>query len=429
MELLERYRPLYVIGRGGMGTIELAVERAAGSGGPRVVALKRLLPTVRDHEHESMFLREARLATLLNHRNVVHAIAFGEHDGEIVMAMEYVEGETLARVAGARKLPVDVIALVLAEVCDGLDAAHELRDVGGAPLGLVHRDVSPQNVMLSYQGDVKLLDFGVAKLDSAHLTKTGDVKGKVAYMSPEQAMSEKLDRRSDLYGVGALLFELVAGRRMWSGETDVELIRQLALGAPTSLADAAPDAPRALVDLHARLVAKKAADRPARASDVASELRAFVPDAAAARASLVALVGEAFGEAARAKREKLEAAIAQADETPSMAVATTQARPARIAPWMYAIFGASVASVAVFAVARNRQPPAAQVAPSPSAAQSSAPSPVVTNYEIIETAPSAAPISTAHHARPHGHAPPARTAPQPSASATPPPIDVDTHPI
>ncbi|HEY1954867.1 MAG TPA: protein kinase [Polyangiaceae bacterium] len=425
MELLERYRPLYVIGRGGMGTIELAVERAAGP--PRVVAIKRLLPAVRDREHESMFLREARLATLLNHPNVVHAIAFGEDDDELLIVMEYVEGETLARVAAERKLPLDVLALVLAEVCDGLDAAHELRDVGGAPLGLVHRDVSPQNVMLSYAGEVKLLDFGVAKLDSAHLTKTGDVKGKFAYMSPEQAMSEKLDRRSDLYGVGALLFELACGRRMWSGETDVELIRQLALGAPPSLADTLPDAPRALVDLHARLVSKKPGDRPARASEVASALRELVPDAERARASLVALITETFGAAARAKREKLEAALLLGDE--GMAVTATEARPSRVAPWMYAILGAAVASVAVFAVARNR-PQSVQAAPATSIAPSSSTAPAVTNFEIIEPAPLPTSTSTVSpRVRVRVRTQPAHVAPPAASSVAPPPIDVDTHPI
>ena len=152
MQVLDRYRPLYVIGRGGMGTIEVAID--TGSRG--VVALKRMLPGVRDRRHADMFMREARLATLLNHENVVHAFAFGEQDGELLIAMEYVAGETLARlqsdrnVGGAPKgIPLDVAMFVLAELCDGLHAAHELRDVTGTPLGVVAPRCScPHNAML-----------------------------------------------------------------------------------------------------------------------------------------------------------------------------------------------------------------------------------------------------------------------------------------
>src|SRR5438445_9439965 len=125
MELLGRYQPLFVIGRGGMGTIEVAVERGSTDA---IVALKRMNPSVRDRRHADMFLREARLATLLNHENVVHAFAFGEQDGELVIAMEYVEGETLANLLQVAKLPLDVATYVLAELCEGLHAAHELED-------------------------------------------------------------------------------------------------------------------------------------------------------------------------------------------------------------------------------------------------------------------------------------------------------------
>ena len=188
----DRYRSLFVIGRGGMGTVEVALERGAG-GFERVVALKRLLPEqARDPRHKEMFLREARLAALLKHPNVVHAFAFGELYGELFLAMEYVEGETLSHVLSAvrerdaGRLDPALVAFVLAGVCDGLHAAHELRDVGGHPLNVIHRDVSPQNVMIAYEGHVKILDFGVAKFETGgHETRTGEVKGKMAYMSPE----------------------------------------------------------------------------------------------------------------------------------------------------------------------------------------------------------------------------------------------------
>jgi serine/threonine-protein kinase len=230
-----------------------------------------------------MFLREARLAALLQHPNVVHAFAFGELYGELFLAMEYVEGEPLSRVLAAARsggaragLDPAVVALVLAEACDGLHAAHELRDVGGQPLGVVHRDVSPQNIMVSYDGRVKILDFGVAKFETAsHETRTGEIKGKMAYMSPEQALGEKLDRRSDLFSVGAVLFEGLTGARMWGSGTDMDVMRKLALEHPPRLDAALAGAPRALVELHARLVARAPEGRPGTAQDVARELRVF----------------------------------------------------------------------------------------------------------------------------------------------------------
>jgi len=325
----DRYRSLFLIGRGGMGSVEVALERS-GAGGPgfeRVVALKRLLPEqARDPRHKEMFLREARLAALLAHANVVHAFAFGELYGELFLAMEYVEGEPLSRVLARRNelrgsaaregaapggLDAALVALVLADVCDGLHAAHELRDVGGNPLHVVHRDVSPQNVMIAYEGHVKLLDFGVAKFDTGgHETRTGEVKGKMAYMSPEQALGEKLDRRSDLFSVGAVLFECLAGRRMWGSGTDVDVMRRLALEDPPLLRDALPGVPAALAELQARLVAREPGDRPATAADVAKELRAFVvSEAAVDHGAVRALMRELFGDTSEAKKALLTEAL------------------------------------------------------------------------------------------------------------------------
>ncbi len=463
MDVLGRYHPLFVIGRGGMGTIEVAVERSS-VGDARVVALKRMLPGVRDRKHADMFMREARLATLLNHGNVVHAFAFGEQDGELVIAMEYVAGETLASlhaalVAKGARVPLDVAVFVLAQLCDGLHAAHELRDVSGAPLGVVHRDVCPHNAMLSYHGEVKLLDFGVAKLSSAHLTKTGEVKGKTAYMSPEQAMGDALDRRSDLYGVGAMLFELVTGRRMWSGETDLELLRQLALGEAPLLSDAAKDVPRALSDLHARLVAKKAEGRPDTAAEVATALRACMtvtPDAA--RASLVALLADTYGDTAREKRRELEAALdalAKHDDDPRSAEPGAVIAPAtrsaqkrdssRIAPWLYGLVGAAIASAAVL-VARREPATAPSSSSSAAVAASSivvvAPPPTQTSVTTVgatvggataeESARAPAPPPRVR--APVAPGPGVRSTAPPASTASPtrparPEIDVDTHPI
>ena len=305
-----------------MGTVEVAIERG-GEGCERVVALKRLLPEgARDARHKEMFLREARLAALLAHPNVVHAFAFGELYGELFMAMEYVEGEPLSRVlrSGPQNdtgLPPTLVAHILAQVCDGLHAAHELRDSGsqGQPLNVVHRDVSPHNILVGYEGHVKLLDFGVAKFEAGgNETRTGEVKGKMAYMSPEQALGERLDRRSDLFSIGAVLFECLTGRRMWGSGTDLEVMRKLALESPPRLDQSIPNAPHALVDLHARLVERDPAMRPATAQVVADELRAFAstsvppPDADAVRDWMRSL----FGAQADARKALLTESLERA---------------------------------------------------------------------------------------------------------------------
>lgn len=309
-----RYRNLLRLGRGGMGTVDLAVEQSTDDGPHRVVALKRLLPEVCDERHADMFLREARLGALLRHKNVVQALDFGELDGEPFLAMEYVEGQTLSEVIAALKergrlLKVPLLSHVLREVCAGLHAAHELKDVSGKSLGVVHRDVSPHNIVISYSGDVKVLDFGVAKIDrDSTTTRTGEVKGKMAYMSPEQAMGEPLDRRSDFFALGAVLYECVAGARMWGEGTDMDIMRRFALGAPPKLSAIDADLPAHLVQLHERLTAVRREDRPDSAASIAKEFGAMASDTA--KHELAALMTELFDERAQAQRAALEAALA-----------------------------------------------------------------------------------------------------------------------
>jgi hypothetical protein len=333
-----------------MGSVEAAAEELP-DGTTRVVALKRILRAgtgASDAPRVEMFLRESRLTTLLDHPNVVRSLAYGETDGELFLAMEYVAGEPLSRLLAvsasptspssrasheaadrAERLPLPVIAYILAEACEGLHAAHELRGLDGEPLGVVHRDISPQNVMVGYDGTVKLLDFGVAKidlLDCAARTKTGEVKGKTAYMSPEQAMGEVIDRRSDLYSMGTVLYECVTGRRMWGAGTDLDVLRKLALEDPPSLADAALDVPPKVATLFARLVERDRAKRPSTADELAVALREIaatsVPGGQACvdAASLRAAMSRLFpGE-----RERRETALAKAlaSETPEGAIGT-----------------------------------------------------------------------------------------------------------
>jgi hypothetical protein len=316
-----RYHPLLLLGHGGMGSVEAAAEDM-NDGTTRVVALKRILRTAggssTDAPRIEMFLREARLTTLLQHPNVIRSFAYGESSGEVFLAMEYVAGEPLSRLLSAiaeerSRLPLPVVAYILAEACEGLHAAHELRGPDGVPLGVVHRDVSPHNVMVGYDGTVKLLDFGVAKIDlvdCAARTKTGEVKGKTAYMSPEQAMGDPVDQRSDLYSVGAVLFECVTGRRIWGTGTDLDVLRKLALEDPPRMEEVTPEAPPELASLYARLIQRDRTRRPESAMEVALALRAYIAgsgaqvDASAVRSTMTRLF--------EGERERRETAIARA---------------------------------------------------------------------------------------------------------------------
>jgi serine/threonine-protein kinase len=439
----QRYRSLFVIGRGGMGRVEVALERAA-EGFERIVALKRLLPEgARDLRQKEMFLREARLAALLAHPNVVHAFAFGEVAGELYLAMEYVEGETLSELLLACRrtgvaLDPALAAHILAEACDGLHAAHELRDVGGHPLYVVHRDVSPHNLMIAYEGHVKILDFGVAKFDTGgHATKTGEVKGKMGYMSPEQALGEKLDRRSDLFGVGAILFECLSGRRLWGEGTDLDVMRRLALEEPPRLATVAPDAPPALAALYARLVSRDPAVRPATAQEVSAALRAFVAsqgrtlDAEAVGAHMKTL----FGERAEDRRALLTRRLEQAG--PSLVdsrlrgaghealaaiwtdpVASGTARPALPSArsptrrWMASgVIGLASLTIGGVAVTMVRSKPAVVVESNSAATATSTPSP--------SPSPSPSPTSTSTSTSTATATATATPTPTPTATPTP----------
>ncbi len=332
-----RYFVLFEVGKGGMGTVDVALERGT-NGVQRIVALKRLLPqAVDENRHREMFLREARLAALLTHPNVVHAFAFGE-DSEPYLAMEFVEGESLARMIDAlretkRAIPASVAAFIVAEIAEGLHAVHELRDVDGALLHAVHRDLSPHNVMLSDEGQVKLLDFGIAKFEApGAMTRTGEIKGKVAYMSPEQALGEPLDRRSDLYSLGAILFECLTGARMWGTGTDLDVMRKLALETAPSVESSSPGVPKELNDLCATLVARESSARPPTAADVAQKLRAFLRKNAPEmdRGAVALLMAEIFEVRAARRKQRLAAALEELDRSSSGTIAINNSETQRV---------------------------------------------------------------------------------------------------
>ena len=226
-----RYELLDRIGVGGMAEIFRGKAVAAG-GFEKPVAIKRILPHLsQDKRFVELLIAEAKVLSLLKHRNIVQIFDVGlGDDGKYFLVMEYVDGKDLGAVqrgmeARRRRIPFDLALHIGAEICEALEHAHSARAPDGKSMSLVHRDVSPSNVLLSRAGEVKLTDFGIAKRAEQEPTGNGSVRGKFAYISPEQARNEHLDPRSDVFSVGILLWELVTNRRLFSGLSDMEALR------------------------------------------------------------------------------------------------------------------------------------------------------------------------------------------------------------
>ncbi len=227
-----QYVLLRRIARGGMAEVFLAQQRGL-EGFDRRVAVKRILPQLSDApDFIKMFLGEAKLAAQLSHPNIVHIYDFGKVDDDYFIAMEYVDGVhagQLARAGEPDRLPPAMVARLGADAAAALHHAHALRAPGGRPIGLVHRDVSPANLMVSFDGVVKLCDFGIAKAAalSDQLTNPGQVKGKYAYMSPEQTTGTPLDGRSDVFSLGIVLWELLTGKTIVGRGDAIEAMRAI----------------------------------------------------------------------------------------------------------------------------------------------------------------------------------------------------------
>jgi serine/threonine protein kinase len=226
-----RYELLDRIGVGGMAEIFRGKAVAAG-GFEKPVAIKRILPHLsQDKRFVELLIAEAKVLSLLKHRNIVQIFDVGlGDDGQYFLVMEYVDGKDLGAIQRGletmrRRIPFDLVLHLGAEICEALEHAHSARAPDGKPMSLVHRDVSPSNVLLSRAGEVKLTDFGIAKRAESEATGHGAVRGKFAYISPEQARNEHLDPRSDVFSVGILLWELITNRRLFSGLGDIEALR------------------------------------------------------------------------------------------------------------------------------------------------------------------------------------------------------------
>jgi serine/threonine protein kinase len=241
---LGKYQLLRRIATGGMAELFLA-RAVAMAGFEKLVVLKRILPQhAESDEFIKMFLTEARLAATLHHPNIVQVYDIGEEAGHYFFTMEWVQGQDLRRIVrAARKaevaLPLEHVLHIIAGVAAGLDHAHDKADTDGTPLGIVHRDVSPSNVLVTYDGAVKLVDFGIAKAAAFQSnTIAGTLKGNVPYMSPEQCRGEVVDRRSDIFSIGTLLWEMTTGARLFAGDNEIAIINRVAkadVPLPTSI--------------------------------------------------------------------------------------------------------------------------------------------------------------------------------------------------
>ena len=268
-----------------MGVLYLA-RRGGSTGFSRPVAIK----VIHDHLAQNkrfcrMFIDEAKLSARIDDPNVVRVDEFGQADGRYYLVMEYVHGASLAQTIGVLRrrggIPMEHAVAIAMQIASGLHGAHEATDEDGAPLGIVHRDVSPHNVLVSYKGSVRVIDFGVAKAKLVGgQTKTGSLRGKLAYMPPEQARSARtVDRRADLYGVGLILWEMLTGRRVFDADTDIAILNQIRepqIVAPSSLA---PAVPKALDVAVMRMLANEPSDRPQTGAALQRELATAMPTA------------------------------------------------------------------------------------------------------------------------------------------------------
>ncbi|TQF16461.1 serine/threonine protein kinase [Myxococcus llanfairpwllgwyngyllgogerychwyrndrobwllllantysiliogogogochensis] len=280
---LGKYELVRKLATGGMAEVFLA--KAAGPGGfEKTLVLKRILPHLaEDPSFVEMFLGEARLVAGLNHPNVVQIFDFGEAEGSYFLTMELIDGPNLRRwqrQAATRGQPLapGICAKVVAQAAEGLAFAHEFADpTTGQPLGLIHRDVSPDNILVSRQGAVKVVDFGIAKVaGQKHRTQTGIVKGKVAYMPPEQVRADPLDRRVDVYALGVVLYELLTGRLPFDGPSELAMMQAIVSSEPVPVSRHRKDVPSALQAIITRALHKDREDRYADCRALHADLERFV---------------------------------------------------------------------------------------------------------------------------------------------------------
>jgi eukaryotic-like serine/threonine-protein kinase len=321
--VLGRYELLLPIAAGGMAMVWAA--RVKGTRGfQKIVAVKTMLSKLtEDEQFEQMFLDEASLASQIRHPNVVEISDLGEQDGVLYLAMEWIDGVPLnllmktAKPAGGVPLPIAV--RIVMNACAGLHAAHELRDAKGQLIGLVHRDVSPQNILVTYDGVSKVVDFGVAKATAmgGGATVAGQLKGKVSYMAPEQVRGEAIDRRVDVFAMGIVLYALTTGKHPFRRETEAATMYTIASDEPVIAPRRfVPGYPQSLEAVVLKALAKNANQRYASASEMQRALDQCFPVAERVNTDedVGVFIGKLFGKRRDESRAALAEALALADK-------------------------------------------------------------------------------------------------------------------
>ncbi len=359
---LGRYALHAELASGGMASVRLGKLRGA-VGFSRIVAIKRIHPQfAQDADFIAMFLDEARLASRIRHSNVVAPLDVVRDGDELFLVMEYVEGESLAQLTKSAQKRGETVALplalaLIADVLHGLHAVHEATDEQGQPLRIVHRDVTPQNILVGTDGAARIADFGVAKaLGRLYTTRSGQAKGKLGYMSPEQLQGQPVSAQSDLYAVGATLWELVVGRKMIEGDSEGELVLKAVSGRIPEVHELVPGVPALVGEAIARATARDPKQRFASALEFAEALEGA---AAVATAREIAAWVQRLAEPALAQRRawirELEgsanavvapAGAAGTEVETNPAVAKEPTTPREGTRWRIALFAALAAPLA-----------------------------------------------------------------------------------
>ncbi len=329
-----KYRLIAELGHGGMADVFLAVQAGpAGSGFRKLTVVKRLRQNLAEEpEFVAMLVDEARIAARLNHPNVVQTNEVGQVGQHYFIAMEYLDGQPFHRIQhrstqrakDGSAAPVDREQqyIVVMDALAGLHHAHELCDFDGSPLQIVHRDMTPHNIFVTYDGQVKVVDFGIAKAAGrASETRQGVVKGKVRYMAPEQAIGHALDRRADVFSMGVILWEIATSRRMWKDKDDLQIVHELvASQVPTSPRSVDPSVPEGIDRICQRALAPRAEDRYANAEEFRADIEQFLAEAGSlvdARRRLARSVSELFADKRSEIRTVIEKQLSALDEKAS----------------------------------------------------------------------------------------------------------------
>ncbi len=282
-ESQQRYRVVEKLEAGGMAEVYRA-ESEGLQGFRKQVAIKRVLPHLSEKKKFiSMFLDEARLSAQLSHSNCVQVFDIGVGDAAYFIVMEYVDGGNLKSIAESLKkqgkiFPVQIAVFIAIEICKGLSYAHEARDANsGAPLHIVHRDMSPPNVLITKYGEIKIVDFGLAKASSQlEKSEPGIIKGKFSYLSPEAAMGQEVDARTDIFAVGIILWELLSGQRLFLGDTDFQTVKKVQQAQVPSISTINRDVPPELEKILNRALARDPATRYMTARELGQDLSRFL---------------------------------------------------------------------------------------------------------------------------------------------------------